>query len=176
MSKKSGSVVKVIAFVAGVAAVGTACYVYKDKIKEFFEKNDVKGKINNAKDFVSEKVLKNKNEDYFDDAEFFDEDDTMEEDTSNRGYTSISITPEEESGASKTEEPASATKESASVTEEPAFAAKESASVTEEPAPASEANDTEDAAPEEYEYEGLSDVSEDEDVLSDEAALDGADL
>ncbi len=41
---------------------------------------------------------------------------------------------------------------------------------------AEKAAPVEDSAPEEYEYEGLSDVSEDEDVLADEAALDGADF
>lgn len=174
MSKKSGSIVKIVAFVAGVAAVGTACYVYKDKIKEFFEKNDVKGKINNAKDFVSEKVLKNKNDDYFDDAEFFDDDDTVEEDTSNRGYTSITITSDEDSEATTDKEEVSNTEETAAKA-----AAEENIPVTDEIKEITSADNTkviEEDTPKEYEYEGLSDVSEDEDVLADEAALDGADF
>lgn len=173
MSKKSGSIVKIIAFVAGVAAVGTACYVFKDKIKEFFEKNNIKGKINDAKDFVSEKVLKNKNDDYFDDAKFFDEDDTVEEDTSNRGYTSITITSDENSKESESEA-------TANVEEVPAATAvKEETPVADDIKEItfdSDLNTTEETAPEEYEYEGLSDVSEDEDVLADEASLDGVDF
>jgi hypothetical protein len=165
LSKKSGSIVKIVAFVAGIAAVGTACYVYKDKIKEFLEKNDVKGKLNQAKDFVSDKLSKNSNEDYFDDAEFFDDD--VEEDTSNRGYTSITITSGEDSEDSEREEEATPAAE----------AVKEAAAPVEEKVtiPVEDA-DSKEEAPEGYEYEGLSDVSEDEDVLADEAALDGVEF
>lgn len=165
MSKKSGSIVKIVAFVAGIAAVGTACYVYKDKIKEFLEKNDVKGKLNQAKDFVSDKLSKNSNEDYFDDAEFFDDD--VEEDTSNRGYTSITITSGEDSEDSESEEEATPAVE----------AVKEAVAPVEEKVtiPVEDA-DSKEEVPEGYEYEGLSDVSEDEDVLADEAALDGVEF
>ncbi len=154
MSKKFGSFMKVVTVFAGIAAVGTACYIYKDKIKEFFQKAEIKDKLDTAKSFVTDKVLGSKDEDFFDDAEFFDDEAEETEDTSNRGYTSIAISPEEttepvkEAVSAKTEEPKEVT-----------FAAKED-TVTED-------------ADTPFEYEGLSDVSEDDDVLTEQAALDG---
>lgn len=152
MSKKGGTIIKIVAVVAGIAAIGTACYVYRDKIKEFFEKIDLKSKLESAKAFINEKILGAKEDDFFDDADFFDDDATeAEEDTSNRGYTSISINgdEDEEAPATKTMD------DSAEEAEE---------TVT--------AEDTEEDTP--FEYEGLSDVSEDEDVLEEEASLDGS--
>lgn len=98
MSKKGGTIVKIVAVVAGIAAVGTACYVYKDKLKEFFNKLNLKDKLDSAKTFVDENLLGNKAEDdYFDDADFFDDetDSVSESDTASRGYTSITITAED---------------------------------------------------------------------------------
>lgn len=165
MSKKFGSFMKVATVVAGVAAVGTACYIYKDKIKEFFQKAEIKDKLDTAKSFVTDKVLGTKDEDFFDDAEFFDDDAEAAEDNTNRGYTSIAINSEE-----STTEPAKAVepvKRSVAETvaakkEEPTeltFSAKKETVASEEDTP--------------FEYEGLSDVSEDDDVLAEEASLDG---
>ena len=154
MSKKSGTIIKVVAFVAGIAAVGAACYIYKDKIKEFFEKIQIKEKLESAKAFISEKVNGNKDEDFFDDAEFFDDEAVDSEDSGNRGYTSINITSEENSAP----EPKEA---EAPVSED---AVEQEETITEE-------DDSEDTP---FEYEGLSDVSEDEDVLEEEASLDGS--
>lgn len=153
MSKKSGRIIKLVAFVAGVAAIGVACYIYKDKIKEFFEKIQLKEKIESAKKFISEKIMGNKDEDFFDDADFFDDEEFEEEDATNRGYTSITITTEEEEADAPAEEPVAPSVEPVSFT-----------------APAVEET-TEDIP---YEYEGLSDVSEDEEVLEEEASLDGS--
>lgn len=150
MSKKSGTIIKLLAIFAGVAAVGTACYLYKDKIKEFFQKPEVKDKLDTAKTFVTDKVLGNKEDDFFDDAEFFDDDeDEVPAETSSRGYTSITISSEE---ASSDNEPALNT----------AFSTEEDtdSDVEYEDIP--------------YENEGLSDVSEDEDVLAEETSLDGS--
>lgn len=156
MSKKSGTIIKLLAIAAGVAAVGTACYLYKDKIKEFFEKLDVRTKFDTAKSFVTDRVLGNKEEDFFDDADFFDddEDDTEAADAGSRGYTSITISSDD----STDEEPAPAPETSAA---EPTVSAVDAA----------EEEDTEDIP---YENEGLSDVSEDEDVLAEETSLDGS--
>lgn len=156
MSKKGGTIVKLVAFVAGVAAIGTACYVYKDKIKEFLEKIELKDKLNQAKSFVTDKVLGTKEDDFFDDAEFFDDEAEESEDSSNRGYTSINMNSEDEeqpsapiSAAASTEPPVSKTV----LLSEQDFASEEEETG--------------------FEYEGLSDVSEDEDVLAEEATLDG---
>lgn len=222
MSKKSGTVIKIVAFAAGVAAVGAACYVYRDKIKEFAEKNDVKGKVKNAKNFVTDKLQKNKENDDFDDAEFFD--DLESEDTSSRGYTSITITSDEDSPADKAKELKDAIVDKAedlkdaaadkakdlkdtvtdkakdlkdavtdktedlkdAVTDktedlkdavtEKTEAAKDTIKETAKNVKSKAENIKEaitEEVPEEYEYEGLSDVSEDEDALAEEAALDG---
>ena len=218
MSKKSGTVIKIVAFAAGVAAVGAACYVYRDKIKEFVEKNDVKGKVTNAKNYVTNKLQKNKENDDFDDAEFFDDPDN--EDSSSRGYTSITITSDEDSVEEKADEAKSSAKDKVveikdalvekakevkdrvvdkaeeikETVADKAKKAKDTAADKAEEvkdAVADKAEEVKDAAadkvddvkeaveetveeaPEEYEYEGLSDVSEDEDALAEEAALDG---
>lgn len=158
MSKKGGTIVKIVAVVAGIAAVGTACYVYKDKIVEFFQKLKLKEKVDSVKSFVDENVLGKKDDDYFDDADFFDDDDSdavADRETGNRGYTSITITTDDSE-----EEPAE------EADDEPVKAESEDAPQSTEAAKAADV--------EEYENEGLSDTSEDEDALADEAALDGA--
>lgn len=161
MSKKGGTIVKIVAVVAGIAAVGTACYVYKDKIVEFFQKLKLKEKVDSVKSFVDENVLGKKDDDYFDDADFFDDDNdaVADSETGSRGYTSITITTDDSE-----EEPAE------EATDEPVKAESEDAPQSTE---AAKAADTETDV-EEYENEGLSDTSEDEDALADEAALDGA--
>lgn len=161
MSKKGGTIVKIVAVVAGIAAVGTACYVYKDKIVEFFQKLKLKEKVDSVKSFVDENVLGKKDDDYFDDADFFDDDNdaVADSETGNRGYTSITITTDDSE-----EEPAE------EAADEPVKAESEDAPQSTEAAKAADAE----TDVEEYENEGLSDTSEDEDALADEAALDGA--
>lgn len=155
MSKKGGTIVKIVAVLAGVAAVGTACYLYKDKIKEFFQKINLKDKIDTAKSFVTDKVLGTGEDDFFDDADFFDDDLTEEDadsaDNGNRGYTSINITADDANGADAEE--------------------KAPADDTEEEKAETDAAEEEDIP---YENEGLSDVSEDEDVLAEQTSLDGS--
>ena len=161
MSKKGGTIVKIVAIVAGIAAVGTACYVYKDKIVEFFQKLKLKEKVDSVKSFVDENVLGKKDDDYFDDADFFDDDSdaVADPETGNRGYTSITITTDDSE-----EEPAE------EADDEPVKAESEDVPQSTEAAKAADAE----TDVEEYENEGLSDTSEDEDALADEAALDGA--
>lgn len=162
MSKKGGTIVKIVAVVAGIAAVGTAFYVYKDKIVEFFQKLKLKEKVDSVKSFVDENVLGKKDDDYFDDADFFDDDDSdavADRETGNRGYTSITITTDDSE-----EEPAE------EADDEPVKAESEDAPQSTEATKAADAE----TDVEEYENEGLSDTSEDEDALADEAALDGA--
>ena len=206
LGKKSSSLVPIIAFVAGTAAVGAACYIYRDKIQDFMEKNDVKGKVDTVKDkvgdaktYVTNKFQK-KSEDEFDDEEFFDDDDA---DSSERGYTSITITSEDEEEDGADEDAEDETSEASELVSEAAEAVTESVTSAKKAAEdkladvssdlkeagskakeeakealASVAKKAEEAldeeSPEDFEYEGLSDVSEDEDVLADEAALDGA--
>lgn len=157
MSKKGGTIIKIVAVLAGVAAVGTACYLYKDKIKEFFQKINLKDKIDTAKSFVTDKVLGTGDDDFFDDADFFDDDPEEDDsDNGNRGYTSINITADD--ADTEEETPADDTKEETS----------RATDATEEAAESEEEDDTP------YENEGLSDVSEDEDVLAEQTSLDGS--
>lgn len=157
MSKKGGTIIKIVAVLAGVAAVGTACYLYKDKIKEFFQKINLKDKIDTAKSFVTDKVLGTGDDDFFDDADFFDDDpEEGDSDNGNRGYTSINITADD--ADTEEETPADDTKEETSGATD----------ATEEAAESEEEDDTP------YENEGLSDVSEDEDVLAEQTSLDGS--
>jgi len=157
LSKKGGTIIKIVAVLAGVAAVGTACYLYKDKIKEFFQKINLKDKIDTAKSFVTDKVLGTGDDDFFDDADFFDDDPEEDDsDNGNRGYTSINITADD--ADTEEETPADDTKEETSGATD----------ATEEAAESEEEDDTP------YENEGLSDVSEDEDVLAEQTSLDGS--
>lgn len=148
MSKKSGTIFKIVAVVAGVAAVGAACYIYWDKIQETLDKYKIKERAQDLKTQLTEKIAGKKNDDFFDDAEFFDENTTDDSQNDNRGYISLNT---DENTASLSLQATEASEEALE-------------DVLEE---------TADAEVDAYENEGLSDVSEDEDVLAEEASLEG---
>ncbi len=203
---------KFIAFTTAITAIGGACYVYRDKIKESELFQTVVGKLAGFMD------KDNESEDFvFDDDDFGD--DTLFDDNAknNREYTSITITSthteDSEDTAEETTDIDTATDtddtketdtELKETVAEDVAAPTENATTdsdttddtkevpesenAEQPSDSSlddivvnpsisSANANTDAAEEKasvdgFEYEGLSDVSEDPDVLEDQDKLD----
>lgn len=185
---------KFIAFTTAVTAIGGVCYIYRDKIKESQIFQTVTGKIADWMDKDSEPddfIF----DDDFDDSSLFDEDAK-----NNREYTSITITSTttEDEASEPTEvsisdnEPVTkditseditqnedvkniisdndTTETTSSITSFDDIVVNPSISSNVPEAPAQEpvAKESIDA----FEYEGLSDVSEDPDVLEEQDKLD----
>ena len=149
MAKKHGALGKLIAFTTAVAAIGGVCYVFRDKIKESETFKKASDKANDLYDSVKSKM---NNDDFifdddWDDDDFDDDFDDNGDSTSagSREYTSL--TP----------------------------AAKED-NTFEDDNSASDSIPTSDIKKENevtgYENEGLSDTSEDPDVLEEQDKLD----
>lgn len=155
-----------LAFTTTVAAIGTTCYIFRDKIKEstLYQKaiNALAALLNTEEDFAEE--------DFFldDDFEKKDESSIFSEDNKGREYTSITINGKDNSplnlGAMEIngEEPDETIQDEMPV--------QTTNTNTEEPVHAPETNDEEPAQA--FEYEGLSDVYEDPNTLEEQDKLD----
>ena len=164
MAKNNHTLGKLLAFTTAAAAIGGACYVFRDKIKQSPIYQKAMDKLSGLMDKDSE--------DFTDDDFFFDEEDTFSEDSAmDREYTSITMNAkqEEESELSATED------DTESIPTIP-FGSSSFSTPVSTPEPPTV---TETAKPEQtedtvsgYEYEGLSDVSEDPDVLEEQDRLD----
>lgn len=155
MAKNKSTLGKLLAFTTTVAAIGGTCYIFRDKIKE-------SSIYKTAVDKCSDLWAKWNNKDFDDEDDFFfdDEDENFEdvfsdEEKKNREYTSITINPKEEEISEE------------EIPEE----IKES---TDDAIPtiSAEVKEENDAEVTGYENEGLSDVSEDPDVLEEQDQLD----
>ncbi len=195
MSKKN-SFGKFLAFTTTVAAIGGVCYVFRDQIKESSVYKKATDKLSDLKNQVQDKFASDDDFFFDGDFEDDFEDDVFDEDAKkNREYTSITINQKDdnESVSEDTEEPsvteeaneAEADSEESDETEvdaqdESTTGADSSEDLKEIFSDVSiptisftsdEKATAADAAKEEevlgYENEGLSDVSEDPDVLSD---------
>lgn len=155
---KKGALGKLIAFTTAVAAIGGVCYVFRDKIKESSAFKTASDKANDLYDTVKSKMNKDDDDFFFDDDDFFDETDDFadtNDSTGEREYTSI-LSKQSDSNTS----------EEADTTEETDTAEETD---TSENIPTIDFNSQ---SPTAYENEGLSDVSEDPDVLEDMDKLD----
>ena len=172
MAKKTGVLGKLIALTTTAAAIGGVCYVFRDKIKESPIFKSAAGKANDLYDTVKTKM--NPDDDFFfDDDDFFDDfdgADTADDSGSEREYTSISkkqSTEETESEASsqtnEDKSPESADDNSDAIPTINFAGNNESKA---------ESDNAKSESPIGYENEGLSDVSEDPDVLEDTDKLD----
>lgn len=171
MAKKS-LLGKLFTIAAAAAAIGGACYIFKDKIKasKLYEDLDVDDKLHSLKN-----ILK-KNDD---EEDFFDEDEYIfntEEDDSNRTYVSLNAEPATaDVPAVKEEAPKEDTpKEDETV---PTIALdtipdSENSFTSEDTKKEDTPSDTKGETPTSYDMEGLSDVSEDPDVLMEQDLLD----
>lgn len=153
MSKK-GFLGKTLAVIGAVAAIGGVCYVFRDKIKEckLYKNLDVDDKLKKAKSFVNDKMPTSCNcdKDDFEEDFFYDDD---EDDTPaapvQREYTSI--TPQAEDNTS--------TEDTDSTSSIPTISFDD-------------LTDSDNNEPIGYENQGLSDVSEDLDVLVEQDKLE----
>ncbi len=172
---------KFLAFTATAAAVGGACYVFRDKIKK---SPLYKATLDKAYDLYDKwKERKEEDEDDFEDFSFEEESDDFEDvftsgDKSNREYTSITINfkeePEEEPEEQQEEENIENTEATAD-SDIPMIDFGANTTVNSDPTPdVASSSTSEEAQPEVlgYENEGLSDVSEDPDVLEEQDRLD----
>ncbi len=206
MAKNKNCFSKLLALTATVAAVGGACYVFRDKIKN---SPLYKAALDKAYDLYDKWKDRQSDDDSFDDFDF-DEDDDFEdifsdEDKSEREYTSITINAKEDTSSTDVADDSAVTDnteddKTPDTSEDTVSAEVEvpAASDTEAPdeevssIPQVEESDvtyttdaviptidfgtstTSDDEPEVlgYENEGLSDVSEDPDVLEEQDKLD----
>ena len=164
MSKKS-FIGKSLAVIGAAAAIGGVCYVFRDKIKEskIYNDLDMDEKLSKVKSFVNNNMSC---DDYADDDFFFDEDEDTSDfsSTTNRGYVALNTDAEtitEDSNSTPSLEDAT----------EPEKAVSDNSGAI----PTISFDDMTELKtdePEGYEYQGLSDVSEDPDVLEDQDKLD----
>lgn len=177
---KKGFLGTVISVAATLAAVGGACYIFRDKIKEskLYKDLNMDDHLMNLKNYWDEhKPCKETEEDFFDEDEFIFED----ADTSDRNYVSVSFTQNDDAFEDIEDTPdvaeeASEENEEASPapTEEDSFDVPVISFDTEATADNTTDTVTEegDDSPIGYDMEGLSDVSEDPDVLMEQDLLD----
>lgn len=175
---------KLLAFATTVTAIGGVCYIFRDKIKESEIFQTVVGKVSGWLDQDGQM------DDFtFDDENDFDDITVFSNDAkNNREYTSITITSttenditEDNSQEDKTQEDTPQEKESLENTNNdtasPNETTEENTSALEDivvnPSFSSVATETTaEETTEAYEYEGLSDVSEDPDTLEEQDKLD----
>ncbi|HCJ07689.1 MAG: hypothetical protein PUC55_03460 [Lachnospiraceae bacterium] len=197
MAKNKNFFSKLLTLTAAAAAVGGACYVFRDKIKS---SPLYKATLDKAYDLYDKwkERQEEEDDDDFEDFSFDEEDDFddvfSDEDKSEREYTSITINAKEDTVEDSTETPSEDTvqedetpqpTEDTPKTEEPQEEEVSSATVQDEESSDTPSDgiiptipfgtkDTPEDEPEVlgYENEGLSDVSEDPDVLEEQDKLD----
>lgn len=169
MAKKNGGFGKLIAFTTAVAAIGGVCYIFRDKIKDSSLFKSASGKAGDIYDSVKSKM--NKDDDLFfddwdDDFEDYDDEiaDVNSDNTVSREYTSISSVQND-------------SKEDDTFFNEVDSTDNADSDDTSESIPTIDFNrpsaiSSSESQPEAYENEGLSDTSEDPDVLEDQDKLD----
>lgn len=168
MGKKKNTLGKLLAFTTTVAAIGGTCYIFRDKIKQ-------SAIYKTAADKCSDLLAKWKDTDYEDDDFFFeDEEETFndvfsDEEKKNREYTSITITSNEAAEEPK-EEPIPTISFETDKEEPVLEEAVSEGTVKEETVNNEVANEKSEVLG--YENEGLSDVSEDPEVLEEQDQLD----
>ncbi len=141
---------------ATIAAIGGVCYVFRDKIKNstVYQSLDMDDKVEKVKNTIKEKMPATEEPE----RDYFSLDDAPAEGTTDPQSENTSDIPADDA---KPEETKSSAEEAATVTEE--TAAEETA--TDETSEEAE-------SPILYENEGLSDVSEDLDVIEEQDKLD----
>lgn len=198
MAKKNHTLGKVLALTTTIAAIGGACYIFRDKIRESAIYQKSADKLSG--------LFGKKSDDFVDDDDFFfdDEDDSFvddalfsEDSNNDREYTSIAINAKDEEDTvtsplpeaePDSDTPVAEDEESPVAVENDALATEEETiptitfgggfstpTSTPEPSttiPSDNSEDKDDETVSAFEYEGLSDVSEDPDVLAEQDKLD----
>ncbi len=183
MAKNKNNFGKLLAFTTTIAAIGGACYIFRDKIKQSSIYKLSADKFNDIYDKFSNKVCTPEEDDFFFDDDF--EEPFSEDSKNEREYTSITINPKEESSNEEPDKVSASSKDSFEDEAPDDFTSTEDSiptisfhSVTEPVTPSTEDTNEESASASDtaevtgYENEGLSDVSEDSDVLEEQDRLD----
>lgn len=183
MAKNKNTLGKLLAFTTTIAAIGGACYLFRDKIKQSSIYKFSADKLNDICKKFSDKTCTSEEDDFFFDDDF---EETFPEDSKNeREYTSITINSKDEASDEESDKISASSNDSFEDEAPEQFASAEdsiptisfhsvtepmtsSTETTEEDIPIS--SDTEEVTG--YENEGLSDVSEDSDVLEEQDKLD----
>lgn len=176
MAKKTSGLGKLFAFTAAVAAIGGVCYVFRDKIKESPLFQSTKDKAGDLYDSVKTKMNKDDDDFFFDDEDDFFDDAANDQDvTAGREYTSITPAAKED----EQEQVSEMKKDNSDSTSEAEAASTEQTTddTGSEAIPTinfgtPRETTTSDDIVTGYENEGLSDTSEDPDVLADQDKLD----
>lgn len=161
MGKKNSTFGKLLAFTTTVAAIGGACYIFRDQIKESSIYKKASNKFSGLKNKMNDR-FSNEEDDFFFDDDFeddFEDDVFSDEAKKNREYTSITINPKDEDNIPATD-----------VAKEVADDISKAVEDLKETSDKKDESTTEEVS--DYENEGLSDVDEDPDVLSDMDKLD----
>lgn len=185
MAKKNSTFGKFLAFTTAVVAIGGVCYIYRDKIKESETFKKASDKFDTLRNKVSNKFASDEDDFFFDDEFEDDFEDDIFNDTAknNREYTSITINPKDvieddslsDIAQDVANDVANAVKEK---TEAAKDEVKEIFANDSIPTISFGSNQTDNADKEAtdevlgYENEGLSDVDDDPDALSDQDKLD----
>lgn len=166
MAKKKNTLGKLLAFTTTVAAIGGTCYIFRDKIKASPLYQKTADKLSSLKDNISDRFCD-------DDDFFFDDEDDFEDDFDDifadaepgREYTSITINAKDSDSdnASDTNAPEEVI---------PIINFNSSLDSTNVATEENSKKNASDAEVSGYENEGLSDVSEDPDILEDQDKLD----
>jgi len=157
MAKKKGALGKLIAFTTTVAAIGGVCYVFRDKIKESQAFKTASEKANDLYGTMKSKMGSDDDDFFFDD-DWDDESDGDRfdsSDSSNREYTTLTSSKDQEKD-DKDDNVNSDEKDN------------DDSQATDSIPTINLNNETVSG----YENEGLSDTSEDPDVLEDQDKLD----
>lgn len=194
MAKKNHTLGKLLALTTTIAAIGGTCYVFRKQIKESSIYKKSSDKISTLIKKVSEKVCPKDEESFFfdeDDEDFYSDTMFSEDAKKSREYTSITINSNDTTNTTDTtenpDEAESIPKTASDTVAEDmkeifpdesiptiSFGTDFSTSSSSE-APVFNATDDSSSESEEviaYENEGLSDVSEDPDVLEEQDKLD----
>lgn len=170
MAKKNNTLGKFLAFTTAAAAIGSACYIYRDRIKESTIYKKTAGKLSNLYNKTTGKFAE-EDDDFFFDDDFEDDfsDDVFSDDAkNNREYTSITINSKKTSPSEDAKETAD-NAPTVSDTSSPTVPFESKGTVTID----TEADlHTGSADVTAYENDNLSDTFEDPDTLEDQDKLD----
>ena len=172
---RKGLLGKLFTVAAAAAAISGACYIFRDKIKasKLYEELDVDDKLHSLKNMLKKEE---------DEEDFFEEDEYIfntDEDDSNRTYVSLNpesatvIKPAEDADTEEPTEDTNIGEPAAKYTETKSEETKNESADEVVPTIALDTlSEAKGDAPSGYDMEGLSDVSEDPDVLMEQDLLD----
>lgn len=159
MANKKNPFGKLLAFTSAIVAVGGTCYIFRDKIKASPLYSKSKDKLSDLINNASDKFASNDDDDFLFDDDFDDVFSTAER---GREYTSITINAKDDANETEPEEANESETDDTSTDD----SQEESIPII------SFDRIKNDSKTDQYENDGLSDVSEDPDTLEEQDKLD----